>query len=63
MRIEFPRPVYFKDYVFSAWRVDRVDLHVAIHEGYRGVRAVLEQIAARPALMKGVGEVPADLLH
>ncbi|PKO83285.1 MAG: aminopeptidase N [Betaproteobacteria bacterium HGW-Betaproteobacteria-11] len=42
MRTETPHPIYLKDYAPPAWWVDRIDLQVAIHEGFTEVRASLE---------------------
>ncbi|MBI4986709.1 MAG: aminopeptidase N [Rhodocyclales bacterium] len=41
MRTDTPNTIYLKDYLPPAWRVDTVDLHVAIHDGYAEVRAQL----------------------
>ncbi|MDO8346964.1 MAG: aminopeptidase N [Rugosibacter sp.] len=42
MRTETPHAIYLTDYAPPAWWVDRVDLHVAIHQGYTEVRARLD---------------------
>lgn len=41
MHTETPQPIYLKDYTPPAWWVDRIELHVAIHEGFAEVRANL----------------------
>ncbi|WP_324780694.1 aminopeptidase N [Thiobacillus sedimenti] len=41
MRTETPVTLYLKDYTPPAWRVNSVDLHVAIHDGHAEVRARL----------------------
>ena len=41
MRTETPVTLYLKDYTPPAWRVESIDLHVAIHDGYAEVRARL----------------------
>jgi aminopeptidase N len=41
MRTETPNAIFLKNYTPPAWLVDRVELHVAIHDGHAEVRAVL----------------------
>ena len=41
MRTETPNTIHLKDYAPPAWRVDTVDLHVAIQPGHAEVRARL----------------------
>jgi aminopeptidase N len=41
MNIETPQVIYLKDYAPPAWWIERVDLHVAIQEGYALVRSRL----------------------
>ena len=41
MRTETPVTLYLKDYTPPAWRVESIDLHVAIHDGHAEVRARL----------------------
>ncbi|MBU1394743.1 MAG: aminopeptidase N [Gammaproteobacteria bacterium] len=41
MRTDTPNTIFLSDYTVPAWRVDTVDLHVAIHPGHAEVRARL----------------------
>ena len=43
MRTDIPQTIYLKDYTPPAWWIDTVDLHVAIHDGYAEVRAIVDQ--------------------
>ncbi len=41
MRTDTPQAIYLKDYAPPAWWVERVGLHIAIHDGYALVRSRL----------------------
>ena len=59
MHTDAPQPIFLKDYAAPDWLIDRVDLHVSIHEAYAEVRAVLacrrrpEAAADRPLVLNG----------
>ncbi len=57
MRTDTPAAIHLKDYMPPAWRVDTVDLHVAIHDGHAEVRA---RLACRRSPRGGGADLTLD---